>query len=492
MQHFRHGRSIIFAYAGVALPALIALFLYPSLIRNLGVERFGALSLVLSIAIFFSSFDFGVGLAVTRYVARLNSRTTLKASVRRLVRHAIVLQICIGTLIAFVLLCFQKVWGFLGSTSSPKLLGEFDLAILWLAASIPLALISGVIRCALEGVGRYGLANALRAPASIGVFAAPIACSFVTDRIDLMILAMLLARAVTTLIFLLFLGNLPKDQNPPPPNFKDFFRHGRLLLMYGGWVMMGTAAGGLIIFGILDRFFIARVSDISFVIQYSVPSDIIIRGLLIPSAISSVIVTILAGTVASSPQMVPKVHRGAMKLTAGQAGPIAVLLVVHAEKLLALLTGQKVAMASVWILKGMATGYFIQCLAHIPYCGLHAAGKPSAAGFRHLVQLPFYAAGSFLLLLSGHIQWLGWMWCLWALIDLLMLFTLLRWLAPEQRAFEALTNPRVLIWFVALGFTILLSELHETHAIMIIISLLASAIFAWNVVRMAGSRTIWE
>ncbi len=190
--------------------------------------------------------------------------------------------------------------------------------------------------------------------------------------------------------------------------------------------------------------------------------------------------------------MVPKVHRGAMKLTAGQAGPIAVLLVIHAEELLALLTGQEVAAASVWILKGMATGYFIQCLAHIPYCGLHAAGKPSAAGFRHVVQLPVYAAGSFLLLLSGNIQWLGWMWCLWALIDLLMLFVLLRWLTPEQRAFEALANPRVLIWFVALGLAIFLSEQYETHAIMILISLFVSAIFSWNILRMASSRTIWE
>lgn len=487
-----HGRNIAFAYMGVAIPALAGLILYPSLIRNLGVDRFGALSLVLSIAVFFGSFDFGVGLAVTRYVARFDGRNGSRGAIRRLVRHAIWLQSFIGLLIAALLLFGHQIWGLFKASPGTGLTEEFDRALLWLAVSIPLALTAGVVRCGLEGIGRYGIANALRAPASIGIFAVPIAISFFTTRIDILTLAMLVTRVVTTLSFMIAWSMmLPRDISQRY-SFVMLQRHAKVLLSYGGWVMVGTAAGGMIVLGVLDRTLIARLLDVTAVIHYAVSSDVIIRGLLVPSAIASVLLTVLTRTVVANIQLAPDVHRQAMGVMAGQVGPIVVLLVIHAEWLLGMLTRQPVPVTSVQILQGLATGYFIHSLAHVPYCGLHAAGAPKVASFRHLVQLPAYALGSMALLQTGHISSIGWFWCFWAVIDLLMLLLLLRWIAPLQYVPTAIVSPQVWFWSCLIGLSHVMSTLSTNEALSLAISVLVSLLFLWQLARILMSRSLFE
>jgi O-antigen/teichoic acid export membrane protein len=477
MKKVGHGRSIAFAYFGVALPALVGLLLYPKLIHNLGPERFGALSLVLSIALFFSNFDFGVGLAVTRFIARLDGRNGARGGIRRLIRNAIWLQMAIGLMTGGLLLSVHHIWGFLRTDLSTGLHEEFNVAILWLSISIPLALIAGVVRNGFEGIGRFGIANALRAPASIGVFAVPIALSFFTTSIDALTLALLLTRVVTTVSFVFIWSRFSPPEIHRSSRMIDFWRQSKVLLSYGGWVMVGVAAGGLIVMGILDRILIARLVDIAAVVYYAVSNDVIVRALLIPSAIASVLLTVLTRTFVAHHGQVPYFHRQATQVMADQVGPIAVLLVLNAKPLLGMLTGKPVPEDAVWILQGMATGYYIHALAHIPYCALHAAGAPKAAGFRHLVQLPAYATSSAALLLTGYIGLMGWLWCLWAVIDLLMLLVLMQRFTPQQHILPAITQPRVLAWVALIAFSNLVPILPIGDATAIALSILAVSLF---------------
>jgi O-antigen/teichoic acid export membrane protein len=492
MINFKHGRSIIFAYAGVAFPALIAFFLYPNLIKNLGIERFGALSLLLSVTIFFNSFDLGVGLAITRYVARFTARAANKFAVPRLVGHAIAVQLLIGIFIAGLLIAIHNATGALGSSSDEQLRVEFDGALMWVALSIPMALVAGVIRSALEGIGRFGLANALRAPASIGIFFAPIALSFYTDRIDILILAMLIVRIATTLVFLLIWFQIVGHDTPVQFKLINLKRHSQLLMTYGGWVMLGVVSGGLIVLGTLDRLIIANIVGISSVIQYSIPSDVITRLLLVPAAIASVLITIVTGAVATNPRNLADINRRAVGLVSGQVGPISALLIIHAERLLAGITGQPVSEAAVQILQGMAAGYFIHSLAHVAYCSLHAAGLPKAASSRHLIQLPFYAVGSLLLLSSDHINWLGWMWCIWAFIDLVMLLLLLRWLAPDQRPFSMLVDIGGVFWLVVIGASVWLSVGGPSILATFSYTIFLCILFVKNIILIAGRNNILD
>ena len=491
MSRPRHGRSIAFAYTGVALPALVALLLYPHLIHNLGAERFGALSLILSIAVFFGNFDFGVGLAITRYVARFDGRSGARSGIRHLVTYAFWLQTGIGLVTAGLLLLTHQYWGLFRATSGAGLIDEFNRAVLWLSASIPLALMAGLVRCSFEGIGRFGIANALRAPASIGIFAVPIAVSFFTTRLDILTLSILLTRTASTVIFVFTWLQIAPPGVRRPFRAINFWRQSRILLNYGGWVMVGVAAGGLIVLGVVDRVLIARLMDVVAVVQYSVSSDVITRGLLIPSAIASVLLTVLTRTVFANARHVPELHREAIRVMAGQVGPIVVLLVLNAKWLLGMLTRLPVPEAAILILQGMATGYYVQALAHVPYCGLHAAGAPKAAGLRHLFQLPVYALASSAILVSGHIGSMGWLWCLWAVIDLLMLLALLRHIAPRQRGPSAFVQPQVLVWTALIGLSHLSPLLPMESTLRPALSVLAGVMFIWQSARLLISRSIF-
>ena len=54
---------------GAALPLLVGILTIPYVVRGLGMERFGILSLAWVILGYFALFDFGLGRATTKFVA---------------------------------------------------------------------------------------------------------------------------------------------------------------------------------------------------------------------------------------------------------------------------------------------------------------------------------------------------------------------------------------------------------------------------------------
>jgi O-antigen/teichoic acid export membrane protein len=435
----------------------MALVLFPYLIRNLGVERFGALSLLMSIAMFVSTFDFGAGIAVSRYTARLSARVHGQIAVSRLVRHSVWLELLIGGLTAIVLLGSNWGFGLLAISTAGDLQTEIDRSVLYISASVPLALAAGVTRCALEGLGRFDVANLLRAPSTIATFALPVATSFYTPRLDLIILSLLVARMVTTSVFVL-VWRRALPQQEAPSSRRHAIAHARILLSYGGWVMVGVAAGGLMTLGVLDRVLVGRLLGAASILQYSVPSDIVGRCLLVPAAISSVLIPLFAHRVTVAREQLVEPYRNACELMARHVGPLSLLLVLNAEYLLDAITGGHATSASVGILEGMSVGLFLHAMAHVPYCGLHALGRPYLAGVRHVIELPVYLVASWTLLQHKLLLLSGFLWAVWATIDLLLILFMLQRAHGVLRPAVMLRSPHFVGCMVLLVIAVLLSR----------------------------------
>ena len=62
-------RNTVLNLIGQAGPLAIAIFTMPILIRGLGIDRFGVLTLVWLVIGYFSLFDLGIGRALTKFVA---------------------------------------------------------------------------------------------------------------------------------------------------------------------------------------------------------------------------------------------------------------------------------------------------------------------------------------------------------------------------------------------------------------------------------------
>jgi len=68
-------RNTILNVLGYSLPMLVAIFAIPPLVKGLGTERFGILTLAWVIIGYLSLFDLGLGRALTKLVAEKLNRT---------------------------------------------------------------------------------------------------------------------------------------------------------------------------------------------------------------------------------------------------------------------------------------------------------------------------------------------------------------------------------------------------------------------------------
>jgi len=62
-------RNTLWNIFGQGFPLALALFCIPPLIKGIGTDRFGALTLVWTVLTYFSFFDLGLGRALTRLLA---------------------------------------------------------------------------------------------------------------------------------------------------------------------------------------------------------------------------------------------------------------------------------------------------------------------------------------------------------------------------------------------------------------------------------------
>ncbi|MCZ7592513.1 MAG: oligosaccharide flippase family protein [Kiritimatiellae bacterium] len=66
-------KNTVWNLVGMCAPMAVALFAIPLLIKGLGTERFGLLSLVWMLVGYFGVFDLGLGQALTKFIAEKNS-----------------------------------------------------------------------------------------------------------------------------------------------------------------------------------------------------------------------------------------------------------------------------------------------------------------------------------------------------------------------------------------------------------------------------------
>ena len=58
--------NVLWNLVGAGLPLLVAIFVIPILIKNIGTARFGVLTLAWAVVGYFSLFDLGLGRAITK------------------------------------------------------------------------------------------------------------------------------------------------------------------------------------------------------------------------------------------------------------------------------------------------------------------------------------------------------------------------------------------------------------------------------------------
>src|SRR2546427_2317505 len=167
----RHG---MFNLIGQGVPFLAAFLAIPPLIRGLGTDRFGVLTLAWMVIGYFSLFDLGLGRALTQVVAaKLSEGRDTQAP--PVVWPALAMMLFLG-LAGAAAVALISPWLVHSVLRIPEPLQvETEQAFYLLAAAIPIVVVTAGLVGILSAFQRFGILNAIRAPMGIYTFLAPLA-----------------------------------------------------------------------------------------------------------------------------------------------------------------------------------------------------------------------------------------------------------------------------------------------------------------------------
>jgi hypothetical protein len=156
-------RNTLWNIASLAAPLLVALAAVPILIRSIGIERFGVLSVAWMLIGYFSLFDFGIDQGITKLVAdRL--ATGERHTIPTLVWTSLVLLLLLG-IIAGAVMALLSPWIIERALKIPSALRPESLVAFYLLSfGMPMALVTSGARGVLEAMQSFHLLSAVRIP----------------------------------------------------------------------------------------------------------------------------------------------------------------------------------------------------------------------------------------------------------------------------------------------------------------------------------------
>lgn len=276
------GKNSIWSIAGSALPALTALASIPLLLLILDSRVFSVTSLLLSIALFFFVYDFGIGRTVTYF-----SSTLLLAGntqeLNNLLGQALLWSLIIGifslALVAGSTDLFVEKW----LNAPPEYREETALAFKIAALGIPASMLAHLVRGVLEGRQDFRTANICKMFSGGSLFISPLTTLVLghAEPVDLSS-AITMSRYISFLFYVYMAG---KFMTVTKAGFKPNL--GSPFLKYGIWTALAGFISSMFVYG--DRFFVAGYLDSDSLSAYIASQDILIRYLLVPWAMATVL-----------------------------------------------------------------------------------------------------------------------------------------------------------------------------------------------------------
>jgi O-antigen/teichoic acid export membrane protein len=399
----------------------------PILLRELGTDRLGVLSLALVLIGYLSLLDLGLGRALTQLVAAhlgtdkegeapLFLWTYLSVTVAVALIGAAGLFLASGTIASRVL-------------SLPDSLREETTQALWvLALSMPIVIATAGLRGFLEAHQRFGLLLLVRAPLGVFTYLGPLLVIPFTHSLVAVVGVLLVGRIVGLVVHLYFCIRVS-------PAIRRVTRPRRDLLLR----MIGFAAGTSVtnvispFLAYLDRFLIGAVVSAAAVAYYAVPYDVVTRFSIAPVALTGVLFPAFATSFRRDIDRVNQLFMSGSKYVLLLMLPITLAVVSVGPDALTFWLGADFADRSALILQWLAVGVFVNSVAQIPFAFIQGAGRPDLTARLHVAELIIYAPVLWWLVSNWGIEGAAIAWVARVCVDTIALLMLSQHLLPATR-----------------------------------------------------------
>ena len=421
---------------GQVLPLVVALVTMPFIVRGLGPERFGVLSIVWAVLGSMILFDLGLSRSTTKFVAECLGRGEEK-KFPSLFWTSFWSQVLIGVVGALPMAAAVPYLVDRYLKLSPSNAAETKLSFLILAVSFPVVLGGNSIRGVLEAVQRFDVVNYVKIPTYISMFLLPAIGLPFGLGLPAIVILLVVSRLAAGLIYLLVcLGMFPSLRQ----NYALDYELLGPLLTYGGWLSISNFLAPLLVYA--DRFVVGSVLGMSYVSYYTAPQEAISRGAVLPGALVTALFPALATLDANGDRdRVQELCVRAIKSLLLIMTPVLLLIFVFARQLLRLWMGTDFAAHSAVVLQIFCIGVLVNCIAYVPFVLLQGLGRPDVTGKLHLLELPIYAAALAILLPRMGLTGAALAWSFRLFLDACLLFGAASWL--ELLPLRAIVDPSI-------------------------------------------------
>lgn len=363
---------------------LVSIIAIPLLIRGLGIDRFGVLTLAWMVIGYFSLFDLGLGRALTQLVSEKLSSGE-EAQIPSLVWTSLALMFILGLLGALVLSMISP-WLLHSVLKIPELLKtETQQAFYLLAAAIPIVIITAGLAGILSALQRFDILNAIRIPMGIYSLLAPLLILPFSQSLFLVTVILVLGRLVACGVHVVVcLRVMPALRSSFALRYKDI----KPLFYFGSWMTVTNVIGPLMVY--LDRFVIGGIASVAAVAYYATPYEMITKLWIIPSAIVGVLFPAFAASYKQDDGRTVQLFVRGTKYVALMLFPVVLVITVFAHEGLQWWLGDDFAWHSTPVLQLLGIGVFINSLAMVFITLILGVGRPELSAKLHLLELPIY------------------------------------------------------------------------------------------------------
>jgi O-antigen/teichoic acid export membrane protein len=418
-------RNTLWNLLGQGAPLVAAVIALPLLIRGLGIDRYGVLSLVWMFIGYFSFLDLGLGRALTKLLAEQLGGLSEEALAKE-IWTAWALMLGLGLLGAVVIATIAP-WLVHRVLKIPtELQAETLQTIYLLAGTLPLVISSAGLAAVLAAQQRFGLLNAVAIPQGVFSILGPLFVLPFSHSIFAVALTLTAVRLAAWLAYLVLCFRVM----PAIARVITLERSAVMpLLRSGSWMTISNVVGPVMMY--MDRFLVGALVSTTAVAYYATPYDVATKLLIIPGALVGVLFPAFSSSIGNDRPRAARLFGRGTTYTMLALFPLSLLMVALAQPLLTLWLGAAFAQQSTRVLQWLAIGVFLNGLAQFPFALLQAAGRPDLTAKLHLIELPCYCLVVFVLIRAHGIEGAAIAWFGRVLIDTIALFLMARRLLAD-------------------------------------------------------------
>ncbi|MEW6088372.1 MAG: flippase [bacterium] len=409
-------RNTLWNISGAGIPFLLGVVTIPYLLNKIGVEAFGILTLVWTLIGYFSLFDFGLGRALTQQVAANRALEQIE-KLSGLVKTGMLFTLVTGAFGGVLLAVAANPLGFKWLNVSAALQQNTVDSLLIVAFGIPMVTLTTGLKGVLEAFEDFKTVNLLRLLFGLANFGLPVLSVMAFGpSLNMIVFSLIAAR------FMILGAHICLVHKKLPINWikvKCSEKEISNLLSFGAWMTLSNIVSPLMV--VADRFIISSVIGAGLIAYYTVPSDFLIRILIIPGALAAALFPRLSSMMSADQRGAENVYKKSLKITSLTMFAICLSIAVGSYWGLTLWLGRDFSQHSWKIASILSVGLFFNGIAQIPYAAVQAAGNAKMTTILHLGEFVFYFPLLFMFLKYFGLPGAAVIWVIRAGADLMIL-----------------------------------------------------------------------